>query len=194
MYRAVGLAFLRRGLTATAEHAASLLPALDVDVQYEGDQMCVYLGREDVTQHLRRPDVGQAASAVGKLAAVRQKLVAEQQRIGSRYRNAPGVVLEGRDIGTVVFPGAEVKIFMIAHPEVRAARRHAELVAQGDVVPFEVVLEEIVARDRQDSERALSPLRQAEDAVALDTTERTIAEQIQFVVDLVREREQTPIV
>ena len=194
MYRAVALAFLREGAVASPEHAAALLPALRLDVRYEGGGMHVLLNDEDVTDELGRPEVGQGASAVAKLAAVREKLVAVQQALGRRYRREPGVVLEGRDIGTVVFPDAEVKIFMGADPEVRAQRRQAELAARGVSVAFETVLAEILQRDRQDRERALSPLRKADDAIDLDTTHRSIEAQVQFVVDRVRERGDRQVV
>ncbi len=130
------------------------------------------------------------ASRVGMLAAVREKLVAEQRRLGTVYSQDPGVVLEGRDIGTVVFPDAEVKIFLVADPEVRARRRQAELAAGGTPIAFEVVLAEIQQRDRQDRERALSPLRKADDAIELDTSHRSIDGQVQFVIDRAREREK----
>lgn len=188
MYRAVALAFLRQGAAASPEHAAALLPVLRLDVRYEGGSMQVLLDGEDVTDELGRPEVGQGASAVATLAAVREKLVAVQQRLGQRYRREPGVVLEGRDIGTIVFPDAEVKIFMGADPEVRAQRRHAELVSKGIAAAFETVLAEILQRDRQDRERTLSPLRKADDAIDLDTTHRSIEAQVQFIVDRVRER------
>ncbi len=130
------------------------------------------------------------ASRVGMLAAVREKLVAEQRRLGTVYGQDPGVVLEGRDIGTVVFPDAEVKIFLVADPEVRARRRQTELAAGGTPVSVEEVLAEIRQRDRQDRERTLSPLRKADDAIELDTSHRSIDGQVQFVIDRVREREK----
>ena len=189
MYRAIALAFLQRGVPMEEAEADALLDTIELDVQYDGAAMHVLLDGVDVTGALNRPEVGQAASRVGTLAPVREKLVAEQQRIGRRYGQAPGVVLEGRDIGTVVFPDADVKIFMVAAAEVRARRRQAELAARGTEVALENVLEEIRERDRQDSRRALSPLRQADDAIALDTTHRSIDEQVHFVVEKVRERE-----
>lgn len=188
MYRAVALAFLQRGVVATPEEAAILLPALRLDVRYDAGAMRVLLDDEDVTDELGRPEVGQGASRVGQFADVRARLVAEQQRLGRRYRRDPGVVLEGRDIGTVVFPDADVKIFMVADPAVRARRRQAELVARGVPASLDDVLAEILQRDRQDQERTLSPLRKADDAVELDTTGRSIDDQVQFVVDRVRER------
>ena len=189
MYRGVALAFLKTGSDASPDAADALLPELRLDLRYDGGDMRILLNDEDVTRAIRQPEVGQMASRVGKLAAVRQKLVAEQRRLGTHYGQDPGVVLEGRDIGTVVFPDAEVKIFLIAEPEVRARRRQAELAAAGTSVAFETVLAEIQQRDRQDRQRALSPLRKADDAVELDTSDRSIDEQVAFVIDCVRERE-----
>ena len=185
MYRAVALAFLRAETDASPEGAAAVLPTLCLDVRYEEGAMRILLNGEDVTQAIKQPEVGTMASRVAKLAAVREKLVAEQRRLGTIYGQDPGVVLEGRDIGTVVFPEAEVKIFLVADPQVRARRRQAELAAAGTSVPYETVLSEIRQRDRQD----LSPLRKAEDAIELDTSHRSIDGQVQFVIDRVRERE-----
>ncbi len=190
MYRAVALAFLRADTEASPEGAAALLPTLRLDVRHEEGDMRIFLGDEDVTNAIKRPEAGQMASRVGMLAAVREKLVAEQRRLGTVYGQDPGVVLEGRDIGTVVFPDAEVKIFLVADPEVRARRRQTELAAGGTPVSVEEVLAEIRQRDRQDRERTLSPLRKAGDAIELDTSHRSIDGQVQFVIDRVREREK----
>ncbi len=183
MYRAVALAFLRADAAATPEAAAELLPGLRVDVRYEDGDMRVFLDREDVTGAIRSQEVGTMASRVSKLAAVREKLVREQRRIArEREQSEGGVVLDGRDTGTVVFPDADLKIYMQADAEVRARRRQAEYAERGRPVPYEEVYREIVERDRQDRERALAPLRKADDAVELDTTHRTIEEQVDFVV------------
>jgi len=190
MYRAVALTFLRADTEASPEGAAALLPTLRLDVRHEEGDLHIFLGDEDVTNAIKRLEVGQMASQVGMLAAVRKKLVAEQRRLGTLYGQDPGVVLEGRDIGTVVFPDAEVKIFLVADPEVRARRRQDELAAGGTPVAFETVLAEIQQRDRQDRQRALSPLRKADDAIELDTSHRSIDGQVQFVIDCVREREK----
>ncbi len=190
MYRAVALTFLRADTEASPEGAAALLPTLRLDVRHEEGDLRIFLGDEDVTNAIKRLEVGQMASQVGMLAAVREKLVAEQRRLGTLYGQDPGVVLEGRDIGTVVFPNAEVKIFLVADPEVRARRRQDELAADGTPVAFETVLAEIQQRDRQDRQRALSPLRKADDAIELDTSHRSIDGQVQFVIDCVREREK----
>lgn len=194
MYRTVALAFLRADTEVSPEGADAVLSTIRLDVRREAGDLRLFLGGEDVTKRIAQPDVAQMASRVGALAAVRAKLVAEQRRLGRLYAQDPGVVLEGRDIGTVVFPEADVKIFMIADPAVRARRRQAELAAAGTLVPVETVLAEIEQRDRQDRERALSPLRKADDAIELDTSRRSIDAQVQVVVDLVREREKTRLV
>ena len=163
MYRAVALAFLRTDTRVSPEGAAAVLPTLRLDVRHEEGEMCIFLGDEDVAKAIKRPEVGQMASQVSTLAAVRAKLVAEQRRLGRIY---------GPD------------------PEVRARRRQAELIAGGTPVSFEAVLAEIRQRDRQDRERALSPLRKADDAIELDTSHRSIDAQVQFVIDRIREREK----
>lgn len=183
MYRAVALVFLRAGVDVTPEAAVDLLEECRIDIRYADGEMRVFLGQEDVTASIRTREVGAMASRVSKLGVVREKLVHEQRRIArEREQNEGGVVLDGRDMGTVVFPDADLKIYMVAEARVRAERRHAEYVRQDRDVTAEEVYREIVERDRQDRERALAPLRKAEDAVELDTTHRSIAEQVNFVV------------
>lgn len=184
MYRAVALAFLRAGAEPTPEAAAEILPDLRVDVRYDADgEMQVLLDREDVTASIRTQEVGTMASRVSTFAAVREKLVREQRRIArEREQSEGGVVLDGRDTGTVVFPAADLKIYMEADARVRARRRQAEYAERGRSVALEEVHREIVERDRQDRERDLAPLRKAEDAIVLDTTHCTIEEQVDFVV------------
>ena len=194
MYRAVGLAFIQEGIPPTQEGAEALLPDVHLDVEHENGALQLMLNGQDVTDAIRTREVGSMASAVAMLQPVREKLVAEQRRIGYAYAVGGGVVIDGRDIGTVVFPEADVKIFMTAGIEERARRRQEDLSEQGTRVPFDEVLEEIRRRDRQDQQRDLAPLRQAEDAVLLDTTNRSFDEQVQFVIDRVRERENNTLV
>lgn len=183
MYRAVALAFLRARAEATPAAAADLLPELRVDVRYEDAEMHVFLDREDVTASIRTREVGAMASRVSTLAAVREKLVREQRRMArEREQTEGGVVLDGRDTGTVVFPNADLKVYMKADARERARRRRAEYAERGQTVSFEEVHREIVERDRQDRERELAPLRRAKDAVVLDTTHCTVEEQVDFVV------------
>ncbi len=187
MYRAVALAFLRADARPTDAAAADLLPDLRIDIRYDSDAMRVHLNSEEVTKAIRTQAVGTMASRVSQLAAVREKLVREQRRIAAeRVAAEGGVVLDGRDMGTVVFPDADVKIFMVADAWVRAERRHAEYIAQGRDVPLDAVHEEIIERDRQDRSRELSPLQKADDAVELNSTHRSIPEQVEFVVNCVR--------
>jgi cytidylate kinase len=129
------------------------------------------------------------ASRVGQLPSVRAAMVDAQRRIAARFTGEGiGIVLEGRDIGTVVFPEAQVKVFMQADPEVRAQRRYEERAAQGAASTLSNVQQEIDRRDRQDTERAIAPLRRADDAIELDTTDLTFEAQVEFIAELVKDR------
>jgi cytidylate kinase len=188
MYRTIALAFLRVDAAPTMEDAEAVLPTVEVDVQYQEGNMHVYLDGEDVTGRIRTPEVGALVSDISTLRPVRERMVEEQRRIGFEQEDAhDGVVLDGRDTGTVVFPDADVKIFMEADLDERARRRQKEYASEGKEVSFTEVREEIVRRDRQDRNREIAPLRQADDAIALDSTDRTIEGQVAFVVDRVKE-------
>lgn len=192
MYRAVALAFLRDDRPPTPEHAAELLPRVRIDIGYEDGEMRVRLNDEDVTDPIRTAEVGDMASQVSTLAPVREKLMREQRRIAREREQAEGgVVLDGRDMGTVVVPDADLKIYMVADAEVRARRRQREYARQGEEVALDEVLIEIKRRDRLDRERDIAPLRKAEDAIELDTTDRTIEEQVEFVVRRARSRQRS---
>lgn len=187
-YRAVGLAFLRRGLPSTAEHAAHVLGTDAIVMECGRRDARIYLNGEDVSGEVGSSEVARMASEVATLAVVRQRMVAQQRELGKRHRHNPGLVVDGRDIGTKVFPDAELKIFLTAPAKVRARRRYAELDRSGRQASFASVLSEIEARDRRDRQRALSPLVQADDAIELDTDGKSIDEQVAFVVALARER------
>lgn len=187
MYRAVALAFLQAGGAPTPEVAERVLSGLDVDVRYESDTMKIFLNEEEVTDRIRSAEVGSIVSEISTLQPVRAYMVEEQRRIGREQEaRHGGVVLDGRDIGTVVFPEAPVKIFMVADLDERARRRQQEYEEAGEDLSLEEVREEIEQRDRRDRNREIAPLRRADDAVTLDTTERTIEEQVTFVVDRVK--------
>lgn len=189
MYRAVALAFLRAGVPITPETAETVLAGLNLHVEPGASGMRVWLNGEEVSEAIRAPEVAVAASRASALAPVREALVREQRRIGQAYAGTTGgLVIDGRDIGTVVFPEAEVKVFIVADPVERARRRQHELAARGEDQPLEAVLAEIRERDLRDTTRAIAPLRKAEDAVELDTTALEIDDQVRFVVDRVRER------
>jgi len=155
-----------------------------IDLRGQGGAQQVFLDGEDVTAAIRTPEVAQAASKVAVVPGVRHVLVAEQRRAGEQG----GVVMEGRDIGSVVFPDADLKIFLTASPQVRADRRWREHEQKGDAIDLARTLEEIRERDRRDSERSSSPLARANDAVVVDSTAMEPEEVARLVVMLAREQ------
>ena len=190
MYRAVALAFIRNDAAHSSEVARRLLPALRVDLERDERGLRVWLNGEDVSEAIRRPDVSAASSEVAALEPVRTKLVEEQRRIAGAFeQEGGGVVIDGRDIGTVVFPEADVKFFLTAGEDVRAARRYDELAAKGEESSLEDVLRDIRRRDTQDATRAIAPLRKADDAIELDTSQLDVNEQVSVVIQAVKERQ-----
>ena len=182
MYRAIGLAALRRGIDTRDEAALEDL-ASHANIEFvPGDPPRVLLDGEDITHQIRTPEVSMAASDVSAVPAVRRVLVRMQQELGRRN----GGVLEGRDIGTKVFPETPHKFFLTARPEVRARRRHDELVAKGQPVDFDTVLAESLRRDEQDSTRADSPLMFDETYTVVDTSDLTIDEVVDAIVRKVK--------
>ena len=184
IYRTLGLFALRSGVDP-ADPAAmeALLPRVSLRIDYgpDGGQH-MFLGQEDVTQAIRLPEVSRASSAVSAIPAVRAYLL-EMQRGLAGSRN---VVMDGRDIGTVVLPQADVKVFLTASPEARAQRRYAELSARGTPQDYAAVLADMIERDRKDTTRAAAPLRQAEDAVLVDTTHLDLEESFHALLDAVK--------
>jgi cytidylate kinase len=194
MYRAVALNALQNGgfalsseseLEALARDSRIELRPVPLSLQDPCIHNRVLLDGVDVTQSIRTNEVAQAASRVATVAGVRKILVAEQQRAGA----GGGVVMEGRDIGTVVFPNADLKIFLEATPEARAERRWKEHIEKGEHFKLEQVLDEVHARDRRDTERRVSPLVRAADAVLVDNTAMDVEETARLIVLLARERE-----
>jgi cytidylate kinase len=190
MYRAVALAAQRGGIDwADAGRVGDLARALVARTALGFDRdpergIRVRLDRADVTDAIRAPDIGMGASTVSAHKAVRDALLEMQRQAGREG----GVVLEGRDIGTVVFPDADVKFFLTARPEVRARRRFDELVAKGSRVSFEETLEDVRRRDDQDTTRAVAPLRQASDATLIDSSEIGIDEAVERMAERVYAR------
>ncbi len=179
MYRAVTLYAMRRGIADEPAALVAALPDVHIDFRFNPrtGRSDVYLNGENVEAEIRRIDVSNRVSAVSSIPEVRAKLVAMQQEMG----RAKGIVMDGRDIGTVVFPDAELKIFMTADPHVRAERRYKELIAKGEQVSMEEIEKNIRERDRQDETREVSPLRRAEDAVMLDNSRMTVEEQMDWI-------------
>ncbi len=184
MYRAITLATIRENKPVDEASLSVILRNYSVTLRVGSDGQHTYLNDEDTTAAIRTPEVTALVSSVSALASVRSELVRQQQELGKNG----GVVMDGRDIGTVVFPQAELKIFLIASPGERARRRVQELAAQGVQLSPEEVERQIVERDRMDSEREISPLRKAADAVEIDTSPLTIDEQTRKVVALAREK------
>jgi cytidylate kinase len=186
MYRAVALAAHRAGVSPDDQTSLTRLCA-DLDIEFlrrDGEER-VLLDGEDVSAAIRTPEASMLASRYSASPAVRRAMVRLQREMGAEG----GVVLEGRDIGTVVFPGAEVKFFLSASARERGLRRYKELLAKGLQVDPEKTIAEVVARDEADSVREHSPLVQAENAIAIDTTAMTIEEVLAKMVSLVRERQ-----
>ncbi len=186
IYRTVGLAVCSRGIASTDREAViALLPELDIRLDYGSDGLQhMYLDGQDVSEDIRTPQISVYASDVSAMPEVRAFLM-EMQRSMAREHD---VVMDGRDIGTVVLPDAGLKIFLTAAPEARAQRRMRELIGKGRDVSFEQVLHDMQRRDDHDSHRAAAPLKPAQDAVHLDTTELDFEHSCDAVEKLIRER------
>ena len=184
MYRAVTLKVLRAGIDPRDETAVSwLIGTTDIRLTKTGKTLRVSLDGEDVTEEIRSQEVTRAVSIVSTYRSVRTLMVREQRRLGADG----GIVLEGRDVGTVVFPGADLKIFLIAGIEARARRRQEELAGGLPAPDLQKLMAELRERDRIDSTRVESPLRKAEDAIEVDTTDLTIDQQVSIIVEAARD-------
>ncbi len=185
LYRAVGVYSLRRGFdTKNADTVAGTLSDICVELKFIGGVQHVFLNGEDVSEEIRTPEASMAASDVSAVPAVRQFLFDLQRNIAKQN----DCIMDGRDIGTVVLPQAEVKIFLTASPEARAMRRYRELQAKGAADTFEEVLADLKQRDYNDSHRAVAPLKPAEDSILVDTTELNLEESVKKVIAVIQER------
>lgn len=185
IYRAVGLAAYRAGVALDDEAGLAAIAAdLDIDFAFEGDVNHVRVAGEDVSAAIRTPEVSQAASKVSALPAVRAALLDLQRRLGGRG----GVVVEGRDTGTVVFPGAEAKFFLTATEDERARRRVDELGAAGQVVAYDETLREIQERDSRDASRDIAPMVPAADAQIVDSSAMSLDDVITHIEEAVRRK------
>ncbi len=185
LYRTVGLYVSEQGVDPhNAEDVTALLPDIHIEVRYEDGVQCVYLNGINPGDRIRTPQMSMYASAVSAIPSVRAFLLETQKEIARKN----SVIMDGRDIGTVILPNADLKIFMTASAECRARRRYDELVAKGQSVKFEDVLREMNERDHQDSTREIAPAEAAPDAILLDNSGMNVAESADAVIALLRER------
>lgn len=181
MYRAMALHLIRRGIRPEeTQRISTECESADISIRYEKGEQVVYLDGENVNAFLRTEEVGNMASKSSVNPDVRKKLVALQQKLAATAR----VIMDGRDIGTCVLPRADVKIYLTASIAVRAERRFEELLAKGQNADLEEIKKDIAERDERDMNRELSPLRQAEDAVLVDTSEMTIEEVAERILEI----------
>lgn len=186
MYRATALYAQRAGLSNNLEKIIPLLDNIQIGFILTTEGQHVTLNGEDVEAYIRTLEIGNLASQISTIKEVRAFLVAQQQAMGKKK----GIVMDGRDIGTVVFPNAELKLFLTASPKVRAERRFKELLAKGGKPVFEDVLRDTNDRDYRDTHRAESPLRQADDAVVVDNSNMTREEQMEYIIGVFKGRSQ----
>ena len=186
IYRTIGLATKIRGVSLDDTAAVvALLPTLEIELKYnDAGEQHMYLDGNDVSRDIRLPEVSMLASKVSAIPAVREFLVDMQCGMAEKY----DVIMDGRDIGTVILPNADLKIFLTADVRDRARRRYEELRAKGMEKPFDEVLAEMEKRDEQDTQRAAAPLKAADDAVLLDTSGKTLEESIDEVCRLISEK------
>lgn len=188
MYRAVALAAIRQGIITSdsidEQRLRELVETIRIDFRIVDGVQHTCLNGEDVESFIRTLEVGNGASRVSTIGFVRRKLVEMQQRMGDEK----GIVMDGRDIGTVVFPAAELKVFVTARPDVRAKRRYDELKNKGQEMPYDEVLKDVEDRDYRDTHRAESPLRQADDAILFDNSDMTLGEQSEALKKIFEKR------
>ena len=185
LYRTVGLYSIRKGIdTKDAEAVTATLADIKVELGFVDGAQHVFLNGEDVSDAIRTPEASMGASNVSAIPAVRSFLF-DLQRDIAKNNNC---IMDGRDIGTVVLPDAQIKLFLTASPEARAERRYKELIEKGEKVDFQAVLDDINKRDYQDSHREIAPLRQAEDALLVDNSGCNLEEGTKFVLDIIKER------
>ncbi len=185
MYRAMALYLLRRGVNPEDMAAVSArCREADITLTYDGGEQCVLLNGENVNGLIRTPEVSQMASVTSANGDVRARLTELQQRLG-REQN---VVMDGRDIGTVILPHAQVKIYLTARARVRAERRYLEMVQKGEAADLDQIEKEIIERDYRDMQREIAPLKQAEDAVVVDSSDMSIEEVTDRILTIIREK------
>jgi len=184
MYRAITLAAIRNGVLNNLDEVIKLANNYEIELRYSGNGTSVFLNGKEITEEIRSPEVNVNVSPVSKIQGVREALVRKQRLMATKNN---GIVMEGRDIGTVVFPNADVKIFLTASIEQRAERRAKEYQAKGTIIPFEEIKSNIETRDKIDSTRENSPLVKSHDAHEIDTSRITIDEQVTKIIKIIQE-------
>ena len=191
MYRAMAIYFIKQGIQAEeSEKISAAVDGADVTIEYVNGEQQVFLNGENVTPYLRTEEVGNMASASSVNGDVRKKLVELQQKLAT----TTNVVMDGRDIGTCVLPNAQVKVYLTASVDVRARRRYKELIEKGQEADFEKIKKDIEERDYRDMNRDISPLRQAEDAVLVDSSDLTIEESARAILELIDKRLESSLI
>lgn len=184
LYRAIAYNAVTKGVIDDTQKIIDMLTDTNVELKYVDGVQAVYLNGDDVSAYIRTPEISMGASKVSAIPQVREFLLNLQRDIAQKNN----VIMDGRDIATVVLPNADVKIFLFASPECRAQRRYKELIEKGEDVTLEDVLADVNQRDYQDSHRELAPLKPSEDSVMADTSKLNLEESIQLVIDIIKER------
>lgn len=183
LYRTIALCAVRKGVIDNSEEVVKMLDEIEVRLGFENGVQCVYLNGEEVSPYIRTPEISMGASKVSAIPKVREYLLDLQRNIAKENN----VIMDGRDIGTVVLPNAECKIFLTATPECRAKRRYKELIEKGEDVKYEDVLADVNERDYNDSHREIAPLKPSEESVIADTSELTLDESVSLIVKIIKE-------
>ncbi len=183
LYRAIALYAIRNGVVDDDDAVTAMLDSTVVELKHADGCQLVYLNGEDVSSLIRTPEVSMGASKVSAIPEVRQFLLDLQRDIAKNNN----VIMDGRDIGTVVLPNADVKIFLFATPECRAQRRYKELIEKGESVSYEDVLNDVNQRDYNDSHREVAPLKPCDDSVMADTSELTFDQSVNLIIDIIKE-------
>ncbi len=184
LYRAIGVAFKSAGISDTDSQLREFLSDIKISYNWDGCESKIFLNGKEITEKLYEPGIGLLASNLSKKKIVRDYLLDFQRKLGEDH----DLITEGRDMGTVVFPNATVKFFLDAAPKERARRRYSQLKEKGSNVTFDDVYNEILQRDRQDRERAIAPLRPADDAILVDSTDLSIEEVVSLMEEKIKEK------
>lgn len=184
LYRAIAYNAVTKGVIDDTQKIIDMLIDTNVELKYVDGVQAVYLNGDDVSAYIRTPEISMGASKVSAIPQVREFLLNLQRDIAQKNN----VIMDGRDIATVVLPNADVKIFLFASPECRAQRRYKELIEKGEDVTLEDVLADVNQRDYQDSHREIAPLKPSEDSVMADTSKLNLEESIQLIINIIKER------